>query len=109
LIGLENLCYMVYNQKTNKGDGMSKEGASKEPASKEKAMDLAISSIEKQFGKGAIMRMGGQTCRGCCKRHLPLAGRISLVLNLKGTPSIASARAIALLQHGFCWWARRQG
>ncbi len=40
---------------------MSKEVASKEPASKEKAIDLAISSIEKQFGKGAIMRMGAET------------------------------------------------
>jgi len=39
----------------------SKEVSSKDPANKEKAIDLAISSIERQFGKGAIMRMGAET------------------------------------------------
>ncbi len=37
---------------------MSKEAPSN---NKEKAIELAISSIEKQFGKGAIMRMGADT------------------------------------------------
>ncbi|MGH7909109.1 MAG: recombinase RecA [Thermodesulfobacteriota bacterium] len=36
---------------------MSKESQSKE-LNKEKAIELALSSIEKQFGKGAIMRLG---------------------------------------------------
>ncbi|MBF8302724.1 MAG: Protein RecA, partial [Candidatus Dadabacteria bacterium] len=36
---------------------MSKESQSKE-VNKEKAIELAVSSIEKQFGKGAIMRLG---------------------------------------------------
>ncbi|RMG18179.1 MAG: recombinase RecA [Deltaproteobacteria bacterium] len=31
----------------------------KEKAEKEKAIDLAVSAIEKQFGKGSIMRLGG--------------------------------------------------
>jgi len=29
--------------------------------SKKKALDLALTQIEKQFGKGAIMRLGGDT------------------------------------------------
>jgi recombination protein RecA len=39
---------------------MSKEAQAKE-TSKEKAIELAVSSIEKQFGKGAIMRLGAET------------------------------------------------
>ncbi|MER3446739.1 MAG: recombinase RecA [Candidatus Dadabacteria bacterium] len=39
---------------------MSKEGSSKE-VNKEKAIELAVSSIEKQFGKGAIMRLGTES------------------------------------------------
>ncbi len=39
---------------------MSKDGSSKE-LNKEKAIELAVSSIEKQFGKGAIMRLGTET------------------------------------------------
>src|SRR3990172_3932436 len=39
---------------------MSKEAHPKE-TSKEKAIELALSSIEKQFGKGAIMRLGAET------------------------------------------------
>ena len=30
-------------------------------ANKEKAIDLALGQIEKQFGKGAIMRMGDES------------------------------------------------
>lgn len=40
---------------------MSKEAPFKDSANKEKAIELAISSIEKQFGKGAIMRLGAET------------------------------------------------
>jgi recombination protein RecA len=40
---------------------MAKEIPSKDLSSKEKAIELAISSIEKQFGKGAIMRLGAET------------------------------------------------
>ncbi|SRR5579875_3048072 len=39
---------------------MSKDGSPKE-VNKEKAIELAVSSIEKQFGKGAIMRLGTET------------------------------------------------
>jgi len=40
---------------------MSKEASLKEMNSKEKAIDLAISSIEKQFGRGSIMRLGSDS------------------------------------------------
>ena len=36
---------------------LNKEGSDQ----REKAIELAISSIEKQFGKGAIMRLGSET------------------------------------------------
>jgi recombination protein RecA len=49
---------MMYNQTTYKRIIMSKEVPSN---NKEKAIELAISSIEKQFGKGAIMRMGAES------------------------------------------------
>ncbi len=39
---------------------MSKEAPLKEMNNKEKAIDLAISSIEKQFGRGSIMRLGAE-------------------------------------------------
>jgi len=40
---------------------MSNETALKEKNDKDKAIDLAILSIEKQFGKGSIMRLGAET------------------------------------------------
>jgi recombination protein RecA len=40
---------------------MSKEASLKEMNNKEKAIDLAISSIEKQFGRGSIMRLGSDS------------------------------------------------
>ncbi len=40
---------------------MSNETALKEKNDKNRAIDLAISSIEKQFGKGSIMRLGAET------------------------------------------------
>ena len=40
---------------------MTKETQTKENGQKEKAIDLAILSIEKQFGKGSIMRFGADT------------------------------------------------
>ena len=39
---------------------MSKEASLKEMNNKEKAIELAISSIEKQFGRGSIMRLGAE-------------------------------------------------
>ena len=33
--------------------------AKRESGGKDKAIDLAISQIEKQFGQGSIMRLGG--------------------------------------------------
>ncbi|MGQ0793399.1 MAG: recombinase RecA [Deltaproteobacteria bacterium] len=40
---------------------MSKENPTPPSNNKEKAIELALSSIEKQFGKGSIMRMGANT------------------------------------------------
>lgn len=40
---------------------MSREASLKEMNDKEKAIDLAISSIEKQFGRGSIMRLGSDS------------------------------------------------
>jgi recombination protein RecA len=40
---------------------MSKEASLKEMNNKEKAIDLAIASIEKQFGRGSIMRLGSDS------------------------------------------------
>ena len=40
---------------------MSKEASLKETNNKDKAIDLAISSIEKQFGRGSIMRLGSDS------------------------------------------------
>jgi recombination protein RecA len=40
---------------------MSKEASLKEMNNKDKAIDLAISSIEKQFGRGSIMRLGSDS------------------------------------------------
>lgn len=37
----------------------SSEKATEKPSEKSKALELAVSSIEKQFGKGSIMRLGG--------------------------------------------------
>jgi len=50
--------YLQYS--TVNGDAISSVGAamSKKDNEKEQALDLAISQIEKQFGKGAIMKLG---------------------------------------------------
>jgi recombination protein RecA len=40
---------------------MSKEASLKEMNNKDKAIDLAIASIEKQFGRGSIMRLGSDS------------------------------------------------
>jgi recombination protein RecA len=40
---------------------MAKEASLKEMNNKDKAIDLAISSIEKQFGRGSIMRLGSDS------------------------------------------------
>ena len=37
-----------------------KAAPTKESASKKKAIEMAISQIEKQFGKGSIMQLGGE-------------------------------------------------
>ena len=46
---------------------------------KEKALDLALSSIEKQFGKGSIMKLGSQ---GSLYGHIPTFGTGSLGLDM---------------------------
>jgi RecA/RadA recombinase len=38
----------------------SKNGVDQSKDGKEKALSLAIAQIERQFGKGAIMRLGAQ-------------------------------------------------
>jgi len=57
----------------------------KELTEKEKALDLAISQIEKQFGKGAIMRLGGEI--KCDVEAIP-TGALSLdiALGVGGVP-----------------------
>ena len=40
---------------------MAKQQFSPDTSEKEKTIELAISSIEKQFGKGSIMRLGAET------------------------------------------------
>ena len=37
---------------------------------KNKAIELALSQIEKQFGKGAIMRLGNDAAAAGCGGHL---------------------------------------
>ncbi|MBM4347671.1 MAG: DNA recombination/repair protein RecA, partial [Deltaproteobacteria bacterium] len=36
----------------------------KEDPSRKKAVDLAVTQIEKQFGKGAIMKLGAESMPG---------------------------------------------
>lgn len=57
----------------------------KELTDKEKALDLAIAQIEKQFGKGAIMRLGGEI--KCDVEAIP-TGALSLdiALGVGGVP-----------------------
>jgi recombination protein RecA len=60
---------------------------------KEKAIDLAISQIEKQFGKGSIMRLGGDTVI----RDIPAIPTGSLSLDLAiGVGGIPRGRVIEI-------------
>ncbi|MCX8044681.1 MAG: recombinase RecA [Desulfobacterota bacterium] len=66
---------------------MSKELLKEKDQQKEKAIDMAVSQIEKQFGKGAIMRLGEE---GALVHDIPVipTGSISLdiALGLGGIP-----------------------
>jgi recombination protein RecA len=57
---------------------MAKQTFSSDSSEKEKTIDLAISSIEKQFGKGAIMRLGS----GAPLPQLSVVSSGSLVLDI---------------------------
>jgi len=60
---------------------------------KDKAIDLAISQIEKQFGKGSIMRLGGDTVI----RDIPTVSTGSLSLDLAlGIGGIPRGRVIEI-------------
>ncbi|MDB4894309.1 MAG: recA, partial [Firmicutes bacterium] len=47
-------------------------------ASKQKAIDMALAQIEKQFGKGAIMKLGEQAAR----MHVEVIGTGSVALDI---------------------------
>ena len=53
---------------------------------REKALDLTLSQIDKQFGKGAIMRMGDGR-RWTSKRSPPGALSLDLALGIGGLPA----------------------
>jgi recombination protein RecA len=60
---------------------------------KDKAIDLAISQIEKQFGKGSIMRLGGDTVI----RDVPIIPTGSLGLNIAlGIGGIPRGRVVEI-------------
>ena len=42
----------------SRGNGKGNDNATLSASDKQKAMELALSQVEKQFGKGAIMRLG---------------------------------------------------
>ena len=60
---------------------------------KKKALDLALSQIEKQFGKGAIMRLGGDM-------HLDVAALSTGIISLD--------KALDRLRPILCLWEPKQ-
>jgi len=57
---------------------VEKESRKDNTGAREKALDLALSQIEKQFGKGAVMKLGGDTLR----IKVPVVSTGSLTLDL---------------------------
>src|SRR3970282_594077 len=68
---------------------MSQEGREME---RDKALDMAVSQIERQFGKGAIMKMGGAAKR---KGDVRATGALSLDLAL-GIGGVPRGRIVEL-------------
>ena len=44
--------------KDSKGDGSKGDGKAARDPGRDRAIELAVATIEKQFGKGSIMRLG---------------------------------------------------
>ena len=65
----------------------------KTDSSKDKAVDLAVTQIEKQYGKGAIMRMGADTILG----DIPVLSTGSLSLDLAlGVGGLPKGRVVEI-------------
>ena len=64
---------------------------------KEKALEMALSQIEKQFGKGAIMKLGMRLPRSAYPPYLPAALALDLALGVGGIPR---GRIIEILRPG---------
>ncbi len=65
----------------------------KEDPSRKKAVDLAVSQIEKQFGKGAIMKLGAETMPG----EIPTISTGSLSLDIAlGVGGLPKGRVIEI-------------
>ncbi len=58
----------------------------KENSSKRKAVELAVSQIEKQFGKGAIMKLGSETVMGDIPTILTGSISLDMALGVGGLP-----------------------
>jgi recombination protein RecA len=69
------------------------EGMMREDPSRKKAVDLAVSQIEKQFGKGAIMKLGAETMPG----EIPTISTGSLSLDIAlGVGGLPKGRVIEI-------------
>lgn len=55
---MANMSDRTYDKGSNKGDHSDSKADLKSQGDKIKALELAVSTIEKQFGKGSIMRLG---------------------------------------------------
>src|SRR4030043_1217613 len=65
----------------------------KEDPSRKKAVDLAVTQIEKQFGKGAIMKMGAEAMLG----EVPTISTGSLSLDLAlGVGGLPKGRVVEI-------------
>ncbi len=62
------------------------EEAMREELSKKKAVELAVSQIEKQFGKGAIMKLGEETMPGAIPTISTGSLSLDLALGVGGLP-----------------------
>jgi recombination protein RecA len=71
----------------------TRRGRMKEDPSRKKAVDLAVTQIEKQFGKGAIMKLGAETMPG----EIPTISTGSLSLDIAlGVGGLPKGRVIEI-------------